>query len=218
MEAPYEVNIDQGIDQVDTDNTDADADSAEPTGRRWLLAGWNGRELAVIVAGTAVLLAAAAAVIWLLYQLITGLAGLIGAGFRDLLAWLAGGPITSTVTDPIHAYLHSHAAGLPVTARQLWTTWLVLTVVLFAAAVSGSPGGRIGWAVLGALTTAMVYAGAPAGGQALAAGLTAAVWALLAVPAFARSRRTYGVTLANPAPSRAPNRAGNTDTDTDTDT
>ena len=186
MEPPYEVSIDQPGTDTTTTGTG--------TGRG-RLSDWSPTEIAGIGAVAAVMLALAAGILWLLVTLVSGLAGLIADGGRavgnhggDLLGWLTDGPITTTVTNPVRAYLDTHAGGLPATAGQLWTTWLITAGVLLLIASAGSPGARIGWTVFGALTTAMAYAGTTGDGQALAAGVTAAVWALLSIPAFARRR------------------------------
>jgi hypothetical protein len=52
--------------------------------------------------------------------------------------------------------------------------------------VAGSRGARLSWVITGVTTTAMVYAGTPGHGRALAAGLTLTVWAVLSVAAFNR--------------------------------
>jgi hypothetical protein len=61
---------------------------------------------------------------------------------------------------------------------------------LWAAAVFGhSRGARIGWSLLGAATAAMVWAGAAPHSRDLAAGLAAAAWSLLSIPAFTPTSR-----------------------------
>jgi hypothetical protein len=208
VEPPYEVSIDQ-----------PGTDAGEPGHRG--LADWSRTEIAGIGAVAAVMLALAAGIIWLLVTLVTGLAGLLADGSHsaadaggDLLGWLTDGPITTTVTNPVRAYLDTHAGGLPATAGQLWTAWLVLAGMLLLIAATGSTGARIGWTVIGALTAGMAYAGTTGHGQALAAGVTAAVWAVLSIPAFARRRRGgHEITvITTPAPAT---RETSTSTDTD---
>ena len=208
MEPPYETGIDSFDDTID---------NPEPGDRR-PTAGWNPPELALLAGMSVGMLGVTAGAVWLLYQAVTGLSGLLADGGRaatnsgrDLAGWLTDGPITTTVTDPIRIYLDTHATGLPATAAQLWTTWLVTGGVLLLIAAAGSLGARIGWTVFGALTTAMAYAGTTGHGQALAAGLTAGLWALLSIPAFAHRHRcgTEITVITNPAPR---------DTSSDSDT
>jgi hypothetical protein len=197
VEPPYEVSI----DRPGTDDTPS---SSTGRGR---LSDWSPTEIAGIGAVAAVMLALAAGILWLLVTLVSGLVGLIADGGRavghrggDLLGWLTDGPITTTITGPVRAYLDGHAAGLPATAAQLWTTWLITGGLLLLIAAAGSPGARIGWCVFGALTSGMAYAGTTGDGQALAAGLTAAVWALLSIPAFTRRHRSTVTVITTPAP------------------
>lgn len=141
------------------------------------------------------------AVAYLLWVVANKLVDLIGWGAdtgTGLHAWVTGGPITSTVTAPVRAYLNAHAVGLPATGGQLWTTWLVIAAILFVFAVGGARGARIGWVLLGVLTTAMVYAGTAATGRYLAAGLTTAVWAVLSIVALRRIAHTdHDITVIN---------------------
>ena len=206
MEPPYEISIDQDLHHTgDTRNADA------PPARTRPLADASPAEIAGLLGGSAVLLGAAAALGWLLYATVTGLAAMAVTGVhagadasRHLLDWLTHGPITGTIIGPVRAYLDTHASGLPATGHQLWITWLALTAILLLTAALGSTGARLGWTLLGALTTAMVYAGTPSHGQALAAGLTAGLWALLSIPAF-RRRGDRGITVVTPpAPSTDP--------------
>lgn len=108
-----------------------------------------------------------------------------GEATRGIGSWITDGPITHSISTPMRAYLDSHSAGLPATGRDLWITWLVVAGVLYAGALIGSTYARLGWAAIGALTAAGVYAGAPAGTGPAAAGLTAAVWLTLSLPAYA---------------------------------
>jgi hypothetical protein len=134
-----------------------------------------------------------AGVVMLLYWLVNGIvtivlgvAGGIGNTTSASGQHLATSALTRTITGPVHTYLDQHTAGLPVSAHTLWQAWLWATSALFVLAVAGSRGARLGWIITGATTTAMVYAGTPGGGRALAAGLTLTAWAVLSVPAFNR--------------------------------
>jgi hypothetical protein len=145
---------------------------------------------------TAAILGTAAAVatlaVLLLWWLVTTLTGIV-AGIVAAIAHTAnsgaervtGWAITRTITEPAHHYLTDHAAGLPIPAHLAWWTWAATTIGLFAAAVLGFRGARIGWIFTGALTTAMVYtATTPIDARALAAGLTITAWSVLSVAAF----------------------------------
>ena len=135
--------------------------------------------------------------LWLIWVILAALARALGSGasaasdsLSRLGGWLAGGPITHAISDPVRAFLDAHTAGLPATGGDLWITWLVTAGVLYAMGLAGSRYARIGWAGIGALTAAAAYFGAPAGTGPAAAGVTAAVWLLLSLPVYARARRT----------------------------
>jgi hypothetical protein len=172
---------------------------ASPAGRswrRWML-GFTPAEVAVAAAVLLVVLAVVAGVVWMVYEFLAWLFGLLGVGADKAVnvgGWLLHGPVTSTVAEPVSRFLHGAPAG-----EQLWRTWLVALLVLFIAAVRGSRGGRIGWVVLGVATAYMAWRG---GGEG-AAITTALLWALLSVPAFAGASRDAGVNRpAAPAPGR----------------
>lgn len=162
-----------------------------------------------IVAGLAAL---AVGVLWLAWWLITSVLHAIdraltdaGDGIRHAAHTgtdhVAGWSLTRTITDPVRGYLTQHATGLPVTAHTLWITWLAVTIGLFILATIGFRGARIGWTLLGAATTAMVYLGTPANSAPLAAGLTVTAWAVLSIAAFNRTT-TIPIDLSLPVPPR----------------
>ncbi|MEU0157075.1 hypothetical protein [Micromonospora fulviviridis] len=134
--------------------------------------------------------------LWGIWVIVTALVDGVSAGLgaagdaaRGIGSWITDGPITHSISNPMRAYLDSHSAGLPATGRDLWITWLVVAGVLYAGALIGSTYARIGWAAIGALTAAAVYVGAPEGTGPAAAGLTAAVWLALSLPAYAATSR-----------------------------
>jgi hypothetical protein len=96
--------------------------------------------------------------------------------------------------DPVHAYLTGHAAALHTNGQLLWTGWQATTTVLFALAVLGCAGARIGWTLTGALTTTVVYTNTPADARLLTAGIAITAWSLLSVAAFNR------ITVSRPGP------------------
>jgi hypothetical protein len=152
------------------------------------------RAVAAILAAVLAVLALAVSLLWWLVSgivgIVTGVADAIRTSsghsttnaVNDLTTW----SLTRTITDPVHAYLTAHSAGLPATADLLWWTWLSTTGALFLLAALGSRGARIGWAITGLLTTAMVYTATPATGRPVAAGLTITAWAVLSVIAYNR--------------------------------
>jgi hypothetical protein len=161
---------------------------AGPAIRDWARA--TPRRVVITTAALATVAAFAAftVVVWLatvLYDLVT--AGATDG--RDTAAegrWWAVLRLTRVVTDPVHAYLTGHAAALHTSGHLLWMGGLATTAVLFALAVLGSTGARIGWTLTGALTTAVVYTTTPADARALAAGVAVTAWSLLSIAAFNR--------------------------------
>lgn len=127
---------------------------------------------------------------------------------HDLASW----SLTRTITEPVRTFIDQHSAGLPVGAGTLWLTWLISTGVLFLLAALGSRGARIGWTLVGAATTAMVYTATSPAGRLVAAGLTLTIWAVLSVIALNRTG-THGraVHIAIPFPRRP--RLADTDND-----
>ncbi|MGH8881364.1 MAG: hypothetical protein ACRD0P_29115, partial [Stackebrandtia sp.] len=119
---------------------------------------------------------------WLLKSLFNGLDN-IGRATIDA-ATKFGEPVVRTITDPVHHYIHTHAEHLPIPAGTLWWSWVAVSGGLFALATFGSKGARIGWTALGAVTVALVWAGAVPDAQLLSAAVTAAVWAVLSLIAF----------------------------------
>lgn len=160
-----------------------------------------GNWIIAVVLGVA--LALLAGLGWLLWTIITAIghgidatgdfiSGAVHTGgdlLSDLGRWIAHGPITHSISDPVHAWLDAHAAGLPATAGQLWTLWLVAISALFVAAFTGSTYGRIGWAAIGALTAYAVWHGTPTGARPVAVGVTAVVWLVLSLLTYTRRRR-----------------------------
>ncbi|GAA2532252.1 hypothetical protein [Pilimelia columellifera] len=153
-------------------------------------------------AATAALITSATAAVvfagWLIFALVNTVAGWLGAAGQatdagaghatdllDHLGQFVAGPLLHTITDPVHSYLHTHTAGLPITGGQAFTLWLVLTAITWTrGSLTNALSARIGWAITGTLTTAAVYAGTTGPGQVTAAAITAAVWALLSVTVY----------------------------------
>lgn len=157
-------------------------------GRAWLRNNWPLLAAVAAVAVAATALAGVLRLAWLLLTAIGGALGAAGDGVSSAGRWLGDGPITHTIADPVRAWLDGHTAGLPATGGQLAVLWAVVAVVLYLQALLGSRYARIGWAVIGAATTAAAYTGSHPGGAAGAAGVTAAVWLLLSLPAYAGTK------------------------------
>ncbi|WP_433732554.1 hypothetical protein ACQP2Y_46720 (plasmid) [Actinoplanes sp. CA-051413] len=133
--------------------------------------------------------------LWLIWVILTAIVaaigsglGAAGSGLAGLGAWITGGPVTTSISDPVRAYLDAHTTGLPATGRDLWIVWIVAVGVLYAGALAGSTYARIGWAAIGALSAAAAYFGAATGSGPAAAGLTVTVWLLLSLLAYARAK------------------------------
>lgn len=174
---------------------------ADDFGVWWGQASRSARGLAVgilTVIGGLVLLSGWA-VLDLLGWVGNGLVHLIGHdGVHALAAWR----VSHVISDPLHHYLATAGAGLPASPQTLTIGWAVAAGVLLLGALAGIRGARIGWAVIGAATTAMVYAGTPAAGHLVAAAVTVAAWALLSIPAYWRHgpRDPQRVLVVRPKP------------------
>ncbi|MFL4953311.1 hypothetical protein ACJ6WE_39975 [Streptomyces sp. MMS24-I31] len=84
-----------------------------------------------------------------------------------------------TVTDPVHAYLAAHTAGLPVTASSAYGIWLGVGAASLAWAwLTRAVGARLTFIAHGTATVFMVWSAAPAAGRTVAAGLAALAWTI----------------------------------------
>jgi len=159
----------------------------EEYGAWWQRASWPARipaTVGVIAAAGLVLLVANT-----LLRLVLSLLGWLGSGAVQLVGHdgvhaLAAWQISHVITDPIRHYMALGANTLPVSASTLLVFWLVAAAGLWMASLLGVRGARLGWMVIGAATVAMVYAGTAPAGRGLAAGVAAAAWALLSIPAY----------------------------------
>lgn len=167
---------------------DLDHRAALPRASRWYAIWAYARDPAtwVLVGSAATALALAAGLLyilwWLLSSLFTGLGSLGGAAVDAVTDFAE--PVVRTITDPVHSYIHTHADQLPIAAGTLWWSWIAISGGMFALAALGSHGARIGWTAIGAVTTALVWAGAEPDTRMLTAAITAAVWAVLSLIAF----------------------------------
>lgn len=120
----------------------------------------------------------------------------------------SAGRVLHLVSDPIQSFFAEHGQGLALTPEQLMLGWFAGLGVVFVAAVLGSRGGMVGFAVLGAATTAITWLGShDSAHRPVAAGAVLLAWSLLAVPGLRRvtSRRTpiVNVALMPPGPTGA---------------
>lgn len=112
-------------------------------------------------------------------------------------ALVSGTEWAEVLLKPVHNYLDIHSASLPFSSEQLFSFWgYYLGIVLFLLSFGGSIGGRIGWAVFGLETSAMVWDGTPEPSRWLATGLTAVLWSLLSTLAY-RNRSKTSPTVTN---------------------
>jgi hypothetical protein len=185
--APPDPQVGWWADTIDRINTWwVQRPPAGPAVRDWARATPRRVVAAAAALVAVVAFAAATAVVWLA----SALYGLLAAAAADgrntgaEVRWSAAGRLTRVMTDPVHAYLTGHAAALHTSGQLLWLGWVATTAILFALAVLGATGARIGWTLTGALTTALVYTNTAADARLLAAGITVTAWSLLSVAAF----------------------------------
>jgi hypothetical protein len=110
---------------------------------------------------------------------------------------------------PVHSYLDVHSTSLPFSSVQLFSFWILFGVAFLLWSLSGSIGGRIGWAAFGIETGAMVWSETPEPSRWLATGLTAALWSLLSIAAYKKTNKTSpNKTSSNEAAPTRMNRLG----------
>ncbi|MCL7382200.1 hypothetical protein [Streptomyces sp. 35G-GA-8] len=84
---------------------------------------------------------------------------------------------TATVTDPVHAYLSAHTAGLPLTASSAFVIWQGVGIASLALSwLTGAVGARLTWTAHGACSVLMVWDASPAAGRPVAAALAVLAW------------------------------------------
>ncbi|MEU6205368.1 hypothetical protein ABZ814_17525 [Micromonospora musae] len=128
-----------------------------------------------------------------------------GARAADLAGWGHEYTYARIVLDPVRNYLTSHATGLPVDGTTLWWTWCLAGATLLVLSLFRSVGARIGWALYGASSAAMVAIGTVGPGRWIAAGICCLWWSLLSIPALSRRRaRPLGVPAPGPAAAPVP--------------
>lgn len=133
------------------------------------------------------------AVVALVTMGLEGLAHVLAGGE----GWLRADP-AGLVADPVRAYITQHTVDVGVDAHTVWWTWCAAGVVFFLLAVGGNVGGRIGWALHGAATTAIVFTGTPGQGRPIATALTVLFWTVLSVLAYRRSASELHVVVQRP--------------------
>jgi hypothetical protein len=92
--------------------------------------------------------------------------------------------VIATIDQPVHAYLSTHSAGLPLPVTSLHLLWVASGSVLLAMSLFGGFGARTTWILWGAATVVMVWSGTPGPARQVAAGLAAVAWGLASIPAM----------------------------------
>jgi hypothetical protein len=108
--------------------------------------------------------------------------------------WLAAWNMSKVVTVPVRAYLDAHTEGLPVDADFLWSAWLIAGSAIVVLGFFGSTGARIGWALFGAMTVAMVWQQTAQPGRPVAAGIAVLWWIAFAVLVYRVRVLPVGIT------------------------
>lgn len=118
---------------------------------------------------------------------------------RGGAGWLRDWPVTALVLDPVHRYLDSHAAGLPIDTATLQWTWAAAGVgTLLLGWMVRAVAARIGWVLYGAATAAMVWAATPGPSRTVAVGLTVLAWTVLSLFALRRRWGRPRIVVAQP--------------------
>ncbi|MDI6413168.1 hypothetical protein QLX52_30640 [Streptomyces albus] len=92
--------------------------------------------------------------------------------------------LLATIDQPIHRYLTAHTRALPVTAATAYTAWQAVGALALLLGFLRSSGARLTWTLWGAATVGMVWAGSPASGRPVAAGIALLAWAALSLLAL----------------------------------
>jgi hypothetical protein len=163
--------------------------------------GWPPAWLGFVAAGFVLLVIG-----FVVFPLATAVASAI-AGWTDSgVNWLAAWNLTEVVTDPVRRYLNENAGVLPTTPDVLWVAWLSAGMVLLLLSLYGSTGARIGWAMFGVGSAAMVWSETTRPGEWLAVGVVAAWWSMFSLFAYRRRAPRDRIVVLDslPAPRRAP--------------
>ncbi|MFC4066763.1 hypothetical protein [Actinoplanes subglobosus] len=151
-------------------------------GTLWSRGNWR---LAVTVVAAAA--AAVVVVVGLAALAVTTADQILATGSDSLTSWLSGNRVAASITGPLRSWFDTaHAGGVPATGGELWLLWVHTTTALWLAAVCGSLFARIGWALIGALTTAAVHTGAQASTAGVCAATAVTAWLLLSLAAYNR--------------------------------
>ncbi|MFE2943400.1 hypothetical protein ACFXKG_30755 [Streptomyces sp. NPDC059255] len=84
--------------------------------------------------------------------------------------------LLTTIDQPVHTYLASRTATLPVTATTAYAAWQAVGASAFVLGFLRSTGARLTWTAWGAATVAMVWHGTPEPGRQVAAGIAVLAW------------------------------------------
>lgn len=142
--------------------------------------------------------------VFLALGLLVPFGGLVGAVFAALgfeaLGRMQASSALQFLLATVSDFLARSSAGLPLSPDEIFVAWKVSGVGLFLASVVGSRGGRVGWALYGLLTSAIVWAQVPTSSRWVAAGVVLVAWSILSILALGRS--------AGPGSPRSPRRPG----------
>lgn len=105
----------------------------------------------------------------------------VGFGFVDLVS---GSDLAQVVTHSVRQYLDNVGPSLGISGQLLWRYWAISGIVLYFTACVGLLGGRLGWAIYGLLTGAIVYAETSETSRLLMVCIVAGWWAVLSLLAF----------------------------------
>ena len=167
---------------------------ADQFGTWWVSATWPSRGIAL--GAMAVVVGLAFTVLWGVLQVLDWLGAhlvhLAESGSKHVSAW----PITHVIGDPVRQTLAD--AGLPANTATLTALWAAASLICWLGSVIGLRGARIGWAVVGVATGALVFTGTDEPSRLVATAVAAVAWALLSIPAYWRPRTDPKVLIVRP--------------------
>lgn len=129
-------------------------------------------------------------IIWLAIVVMSVLIKILAALGLTISVLLSETKWTQLVLRPVRNYLDIHSTSLSFSPGQIFGFWVLSGLILFVLSTRGSIGGRIGWAVFGIGTAAMVWNETSEPSKWLATGFTAVLWSLLCTLAYRRIEET----------------------------
>ncbi|MEV6421613.1 hypothetical protein [Streptomyces sp. NPDC051662] len=108
-----------------------------------------------------------------------------------LLAWVDGATaapghtgLLAVLTEPVRTYLDAQTAAVPISAETAYRVWQFTGCLSFLFAVYRRGFGRAIWGLWGVASVAMVWAGTPDTGRAVAAGIALFAWSAASAVAW----------------------------------